>query len=233
MPVGLLKYIPSPRYERRRVDALSALERRRYASRASLKGFARQSGIIRSTITRKGNGMGFWGAMIMSFFGTAFAIAGVVQLDGGRSPFLAIPVAVFVAFVAYALRAYRSISARGRIRPLSPRAEKVVRWSSFGEGIGILVAVNVANNVGHPELKLAAIAFVVGLHFLPMADAIPFRPFYVLGAALVVTSIVGMYMPQPQGSAFAVFMACAGLWTAALFAMQREMRSAPVVAAGS
>ena len=83
-----------------------------------------------------------------------------------------------------------------------------------------------ANNLGHPELKLAAIALVAGLHFLPMAYGIPFRQFYVLGAALVFTSILGMCMPQPMGNGFAVFMACVGLWMAALFAMRRELRGA-------
>lgn len=119
------------------------------------------------------------------------------------------------------------------IRQLTQRAEKVVQWASIGEGLGILIAINVADNLGHPELKLAAIALVVGLHFLPMAYAIPFWQFYVLGAALVFTSILGMCMPQPMGSAFAVFMACVGLWMAALFAMRREVRGAFSTAAHS
>jgi len=170
--------------------------------------------------------MGFWGAMIMSFFGTVFAAAGIVQLDGGRSPYLVIPVVVFAAFAAYALRVHRAIAKDGQIRKLTQRAEKVVQWASIGEGLGIVIAINVANNLGHPELKLAAIALVVGLHFLPMAYAIPFWQFYVLGVALMFTSILGMCMPQPMGSAFAVFMACVGLWMAALFAMRREVRGA-------
>ena len=170
--------------------------------------------------------MGFWGAMIMSFWGTVFAIAGIVQLDSARSPYLAIPVAVFAAFAVYARSVHRAISGQGQIRKLTQRAEKVVQWATIGEGVGILIAINVANNLGHPELKLAAIALVAGLHFLPMAYGIPFRQFYVLGAALVFTSILGMCMPQPMGNAFAVFMACVGLWMAALFAMRRELRGA-------
>jgi len=177
--------------------------------------------------------MGFWGAMIMSFFGTVFAIAGIVQLEGGRSPYLVIPVAVFAAFALYARRVHRAISRDGQIRKLTQRAEKVVQWASIGEGIGIVIAINLANNLGHPELKLAAVALVVGLHFLPMAYAIPFWQFYVLGAALVFTSILGMCMPQPMGNAFAVFAACMGLWAAALFAMRRELRGALPATANS
>ena len=173
--------------------------------------------------------MGFWGAMIMSFWGTAYAIVGIVQLDSARSPYLAIPVTVFAAFAAYAWRVHQG--RQGQIRQLTARGEKVVQWVTIGEGIGILIAINVANNLGHPELKLAAIALVAGLHFLPMAYGVPFWQFYVLGVALVCTSILGMYMPQPMGTAFAVFMACVGLWTAALFAMRREVRGALPVAA--
>jgi len=40
----------------------------------------------------------------------------------------------------------------------------------FGaEGLLIFVAVNVVNNIGHPELVIPAIALVVGLHFYPLA----------------------------------------------------------------
>jgi len=179
------------------------------------------------------SGMGFWGAMIMSFFGTFFAIASIVQLEGARSPYLVIPVVVFAAFALYARRVHRAVSSERQVHQLTERAQKVVRWASIGEGVGILIAINVANNLGHPELKLAAVALVVGLHFLPMAYGIPFWQFYVLGVALIVTSILGMYMAQPVGNAFAALAACVGLWAAALLAMRREVRGVLVVPAHS
>ena len=76
--------------------------------------------------------MGFWGAMIMSFWGTVFAVAGIVQLDSARSPYLAIPVAVFAAFAVYARSVHRAISREGQIRKLTQRAEKVVQWATIG-----------------------------------------------------------------------------------------------------
>ncbi|SFS20038.1 hypothetical protein SAMN05216570_4239 [Dyella sp. OK004] len=98
----------------------------------------------------------------------------------------------------------------------------------FWGAIIILLAVNVVKNLGHPELVLPAIAFVVGLHFLPMAFAIPFKPFYALGVALIVASIIGGFLSPPLGGAFAGLVAGFCLWTASALAMRREMSWAPM-----
>jgi hypothetical protein len=36
-------------------------------------------------------------------------------------------------------------------------------------------------NLHHPEWLMPAVALIVGLHFLPIAWAAPFPPFYALG----------------------------------------------------
>ena len=46
-------------------------------------------------------------------------------------------------------------------------------WSSIGEGVGLFVAAQTVISLGHREMLLPAMALVVGLHFLPMAYAIP------------------------------------------------------------
>ena len=50
-------------------------------------------------------------------------------------------------------------------------------WSSIGEGVGLFAAAQLTISLGHRELLLPAMALVVGLHFLPIALAVPFRPF--------------------------------------------------------
>ncbi|PSL25403.1 DUF7010 family protein [Chitinophaga ginsengisoli] len=37
-----------------------------------------------------------------------------------------------------------------------------------GEGLGILIGINLVNNLGHPDLVIPVIALVIGLHFFPL-----------------------------------------------------------------
>lgn len=164
--------------------------------------------------------MGFWGAIIMSIAGTIFMMVTVGLMTDAHSVFLALPALVLVSFLAYLFRVRRSLPA---LRELTGQASKVVTWCSIGEGVGILLAINVVKNIGHPEWVLPAIAFVVGLHFLPMAFAIPFKAFYALGAVLIAGSIIGAFLPQPLGAALAGLIAGIGLWTASVLAVRREL----------
>ncbi len=68
-------------------------------------------------------------------------------------------------------------------------------------------------------------ALVVGLHFLPMAWAIPFRPFAVLGGALLLAAAFGFGLAQPLGGAVAGFAAALALTAAALLALHRDRRA--------
>ncbi|RUL75950.1 hypothetical protein EKH80_09500 [Dyella choica] len=156
----------------------------------------------------------------MSIFGTIFMMVAVGLLTTSHSALLILPVLVLAAFLANLFRVRRSLSA---IRQRTEQAGKVVMWSTIGEGVGIPVAINVVKNFGHPEWVLPAIALVVGLHFIPMAFAIPFKAFYALGAVLVAGSIIGMMLPQPIGAALSGLIAGAGLWVASVLATRREL----------
>jgi hypothetical protein len=46
-------------------------------------------------------------------------------------------------------------------------------------------------------------ALVVGAHFLPIAFAASFRPFYLLGAALILAAIAGFVVRTPAGGEIA------------------------------
>ena len=54
-------------------------------------------------------------------------------------------------------------------------------WASTAEGVRIFAPATLVVNRGHRELLLPAMALVVGLYFLPIAHAVPFRPLYLLG----------------------------------------------------
>ena len=107
------------------------------------------------------------------------------------------------------------------IKP-SPKEERAITWSSIGEGVGLFLAANLVINLHRPDLLLPWMALVVGLHFLPIAFAAGFRPFYVLGTALVVAAIMGFVVGAPTGGEVAGFMAAGALWLASGIAVRRD-----------
>lgn len=166
--------------------------------------------------------MGAAGAIIMSFFGAVFASITLATHFGWTGAMLLIPFAMFAITTLSVI-----IVTRLPGRDLSPsrHARLVILWSSALEGIGIGVAATLVSILGHREFLLPAIAMVVGLHFFPMAIAISFRPFYVLGGILLVAAAIGLGYPQPLGSEIAGFTAAVALWVAAVFAVRREMQA--------
>lgn len=95
-------------------------------------------------------------------------------------------------------------------------------WSSIAEGVGLFIAANIVMNLHRPDLLLPSMALVVGLHFLPIAFAGGFRPFYVLGAALIAAAIAGFFAESPTGGQVAGFVAAGALWLASGMAVRRD-----------
>ena len=165
--------------------------------------------------------MGSTGAIIMGFFGAVFCFFALGPTMGWTNPLLLLPIAIFAYIVIRAV----TLSRNGTARLGSARAGKVIVWSSIGEGVGIFILANVLVNLGRPGLILPGIAAVVGLHFLPMAYAIPFRSFYAVAAALLAFAILGMLLPQPVGAELAGCAAAAALWIASFAALHRESKA--------
>ncbi|HEY1604138.1 MAG TPA: hypothetical protein VGF77_00900 [Allosphingosinicella sp.] len=166
--------------------------------------------------------MGAWGAIIMSFFGALFA---AMTLGLQLHWFGIVPGLPFLVFALIALAAHRVIRLPGEGVAPSERAGRAIMWSSIGEGVGLLVASTIVTNIGHRDLLLPAMTLVVGLHFLPIAWAVPFRPFAVLGAALLATSALGFALAQPLGGTVAGFAAALALTAASLLALRRDRRA--------
>ena len=98
--------------------------------------------------------------------------------------------------------------------------------SSAAEGVAIPIVALTLANTGHADATLPGIALVVGLHFLPMAWAIPFRFFYVLAAVLVIAACIGFLVGQPNGSILVGYVASLTLWTASILAIGRRRPAA-------
>jgi hypothetical protein len=155
----------------------------------------------------------------MGFFGAVFASLTLYwqwHLSGAA---LALP---FIVFALIGLAAIYVIRRPGEgVRP-TPREERAIMWSSIGEGVGLFLAANIVINLHRPDLLLPSMALVVGLHFLPIAFVAAFRPFYLLGAALIVAASAGFIAPAPTGGAVAGLMAAGALWLAAGMAVRRD-----------
>ncbi len=165
--------------------------------------------------------MGSWGAIIMSFFGAFFASMTLYWQFDIVGPALAIP---FVGFAIIGLAAARVIRQPGVGIFPSGKAGRIMMWSSIGEGVGLFLASNIVINLHHAELLLPAMALIVGVHFVPVAFAAPFRPFYMLGAALIFSALIGFVVAAPLGGVIAGFMAAVGLWIASVAAVRRDGR---------
>ena len=172
--------------------------------------------------------MGAWGALIMSFFGAVFASLTLYwqwQLSGAA---LALP---FLGFVLIGLAAIYVIRSPGEgIKP-SPKEERAIMWSSIGEGIGLFLASNIVINLHRPDLLLPSMTLVVGLHFLPIAFAAGFRPFYVLSTALIVVATAGFIVGAPTGGEVAGLTAAGALWLASGIAVRRDWLAKAEIAA--
>ena len=166
--------------------------------------------------------MGAWGAIIMGFFGSVFAALTLAWQFHLTGVVLAAP---FLVFAGIGLAAAYVLRLPGAGVAPSARAERVIMWSSVAEGVGLFIVANLVQNLHRPGLLLPAMALVVGLHFLPIAAAAPFRPFYALGGTLIVAAIVGVMAAPPLGGAIGGCAAAAALWTAALLAIRRDWRA--------
>lgn len=166
--------------------------------------------------------MSGWGAIIMSFFGGVFAALTMYwqwHIEG-----IALATPFVVPAIVTSLAAY-VINLPGQGNVLSKRTGRAIMWSSIAEGVGLFVASTIVADLHRPEWQLPVMALVVGLHFLPIAFAASYRPFYVLGASLIVSAIIGVLAAAPTGGEIAGIMAATSLWIAACLGLTRDWRS--------
>jgi hypothetical protein len=155
----------------------------------------------------------------MSFFGAVFASLTLYWERHVTGTALVLP---FVVFGLIALAAGVLIRRPGEGLKPTPKEERAIMWSSIGEGVGLFLASNIVTNLHRPDLLLPSMALVVGLHFLPIAHAARFRPYYLLGSALIVSALVGFVVGTPTGGELAGFMAAGALWLASIMAIRRD-----------
>mgnify|MGYP000650906518 CR=1 FL=1 len=166
--------------------------------------------------------MSVWGAIIMSFFGSVFASLTMHWQWGFTGIVLVIPFSVFAVIFLLSVCVLRM---SGQRNTLSERTRRAIIWSSMAEGVGLFIASTIIANLHRPEWQLPVMALIVGLHFLPIAFAASYRPFYLLAGALIMAAIIGVVTAAPTGGEIAGIMAATSLWIAALLGVARDWKS--------
>lgn len=139
------------------------------------------------------------GSSIFSVFGAGWLVAWS-QKTMGNAPVFWIAIAlVALAFLLVAFKQFKrnqDAHAAAANTPESRKAAKVFNWVNVGQGIAIFVALNVANNLGHPEWFIPAFIFVVGLHFIPLAPVLKAPRHYVVGFALMLLAVAYPFLAK-------------------------------------
>lgn len=163
------------------------------------------------------------GAMFFIVFGTAWLCWGDMLLHGSSNWTLCLVLAAGFGLGVAALRQFAANRIALSESARSPQARRVARifhWVNGGQWVLIIVLANVLNNIGLGAWLVPMIIAVVGLHFLPLAAVMHYRPHYVSGAAMLLLALVFPFVAG-GGPRSGVGPLGAGLilWASAIFAL--------------
>jgi hypothetical protein len=117
-----------------------------------------------------------------------------------------VPPVVSVAILIIALRVFARVPARSAEE--RRRIGKLVGLWSAAEGIAFAIVGTILANTGLMARIPAALAVIVGLHFLPLARGTPNRLYYATGTAMMAAGLANMVAPAEFGVR-ALAIACA------------------------
>ncbi|WKE66197.1 hypothetical protein PVT67_02830 [Gallaecimonas kandeliae] len=151
------------------------------------------------------------GALIMALFGSAWLLLACNQLGELGLPALAAVAAVTLLLLAGPLKTLRA----GANRPMDADARRGFLWVNLVQWLALVVGGNLLSLGGHPQWLVPFALLVIGLHFLPLARLLRYRPHYLTGAALV---LLALLVPVLAGPASPLASLGAGLvlWLSAL-----------------
>ena len=146
-----------------------------------------------------------FGVFMMTMFGGVWLAWGLLNLRADSPWLIAALALAAIALLIPCFGMFQIGHRAGKQAPLTSEQKQVQRkmGRTFGiifaaEGVGILVAVNVLNNLRLESYVLSAIAAIVGLHFLPLARLYRFSLYYVVGAVIVLDSLISLALASPM-----------------------------------
>lgn len=162
------------------------------------------------------------GALFFAVFGTAWLSWGDVILSGAHWT-IGLVIAAGLGLAISAVRQFaanRSALAASASSPQRRRIARIFHWVNGGQWLLIVVLANVLNSIGMGAWTVPMIIAVVGLHFLPLAAVMRYRPHYVSGLALLLLAAVFPFVANggPE-SGTGPLGAGLILWGSAIFAL--------------
>jgi hypothetical protein len=158
----------------------------------------------------------FIGICLLAAFACAWCIFGLVAARAPRWV-LGLPALISAVLIWLGSHAELAHSPPG----MSARIGRTVGvWSAI-EGVAIFVAIGAAIRFNRRALIAPVVAIIVGLHFLPLAYAMPFPAYYLTGTALILIGVAGCWLGEAQSRAFVGIAAAMALWATAALVLAR------------
>jgi uncharacterized membrane protein len=163
------------------------------------------------------------GALFFFAFGGAWICLWALNALVSPWPVVVAVVVVSLALLALAYKVYRANAAAMRAVADTSQAKRRSRLFNIvnaGQWVLIFVVASVLANTGHADWIVAAVIFIIGLHFLPLARVFAYPSHYLTGSALMILALA-YPMLAPSGSQSPVGCLGAGLvlWASALWAV--------------
>jgi len=136
------------------------------------------------------------GVLFMAFFGTMWAYAGIMGLQGWGSPWVLIASLIIgiALFASGCLLIFTSRELPNQVPyAAGKRRKNTGGWFNIiflAEGLAIVIAIAVCNAAGQTELIPLVIALIVGIHFFPLAYFFQVRIYYYTGALLCLLPVI-------------------------------------------
>jgi hypothetical protein len=138
------------------------------------------------------------GMLMMAFFTGIWTVIAYIGLKASpyKMTLILFLVLIFI-FAGYAIR-FLKASKQYPDQGIKVASETAKRHDKrfiiifAGEGLGILIGINVVINLGYPDLVIPVIALVVGLHFFPLARLFKRTQDYYLATWSTVIAVCGI-----------------------------------------
>ena len=160
------------------------------------------------------------GGMILATFGAlwlALSAYAFGHLTGAVKVALA---TVTLALLSVAARLLRAVPKDQGHDPQQERDGRRFGWVNAGQGVAIFVAIQIANNLHHPDASFPAVALIVGLHFFVLPQSMRHRSTLVTGTVMTASALFCPLLFHGDTMVGSVTL-CAGttLWCSAAWAL--------------
>ncbi|WP_447764700.1 hypothetical protein [Sphingopyxis panaciterrae] len=156
---------------------------------------------------------------VLSGFAALWGLAGILSLQWSPA-LVAIPFALSALFVIAA----RRLPATAGGGPSSSRLWRLILTWDLVELAAIILVVHLLVRFGVGWATTPAIAIIVGLHFIPLARAIPFSGYYWTAAGVTAAGVIALFLPPPLHIAVATFGSAVALWLTTAVLLVRASR---------